>query len=207
VINVIADPERPQDGDTARWYNEAQFDAWDMIAGRKSPHLGGHEKYLDILGLNYYPHNQWIYSGEPFNPSIVIPPEHPSYRPFRHILADLHKRYERPMFIAETGADGERRPDWLRYVGREVRGAIRAGVPVGGLCIYPIVNYPTWEGGHNLNSGLWDYADERGERDMCVPLARELRRQIRLFSGIVEAEENTATSPDASQGTKRRAIA
>ncbi len=37
----------------------AQFDAWDMIAGRTHPTLGGNAKYLDIVGVNYYHSNQW----------------------------------------------------------------------------------------------------------------------------------------------------
>jgi hypothetical protein len=181
IINVIADPERPQDAPAAASYNNAQFQAWEMLAGRMAPELGGDERYLDIVGPNYYPHNQWIYSGAPSNPAVVLPPSHPLYRPFRQILADLYERYKRPIFIAETGADGDARAEWLRYMGREVRAAMRQGVPVEGLCLYPIVNYPTWEECLDLQSGLWDYPGENGERNVCEPLAREVRRQWRLF--------------------------
>jgi hypothetical protein len=195
IINVIADPERPQDAPVAASYNNAQFDAWDMLAGRMAPELGGNERYLDIVGPNYYPHNQWIYSGEPSNPAVVIPPSHPFYRPFCHIIADLYERYKRPIFIAETGADGDARAEWLRYVGREVRAAMRQGVPVEGLCLYPIVNYPTWEECLDLQSGLWDYPGEHGERSVCEPLAREVRRQWRLFERTLSQVGEEPTVP------------
>ncbi|MEJ7713764.1 MAG: hypothetical protein WKF84_28935 [Pyrinomonadaceae bacterium] len=52
----------------------------------------------------------------------------PPYRPFHDLLREIYERYQRPVFIAETGMENEERPAWPRYVGREVRTAIRAGV-------------------------------------------------------------------------------
>jgi hypothetical protein len=191
VLCVHADPDRPQDREPAHRYTLSMFEGWDMISGRLHPELGGHPKYLDIIGINYYPHNQWVYRDAPFNPAYAIPRTHPLYRPFRHILADVHERYRRPMFIAETGADGDDRPDWLAYVGAEVRGAVEGGVPVGGICLYPIVNFPWWDDGHHLHNGLWDYPDDLGERPVFRPLAEELARQQDLFARISNGQRNT----------------
>ncbi|HET9531765.1 MAG TPA: beta-glucosidase, partial [Blastocatellia bacterium] len=63
MINIVTDPARPEEREAAEGYNRAQFDGWDMLAGRLHPELGGHQKYLDIIGVNYYPHNQWFYPG------------------------------------------------------------------------------------------------------------------------------------------------
>jgi hypothetical protein len=56
----------------------------------------------------------------------------------------VYTRYRRPLFVAETGVEADRRPAWLAYVGAEARAAMRAGVPLAGLCWYPIVSHPGW---------------------------------------------------------------
>jgi hypothetical protein len=185
LINVIARPERPWDDEAAEDNRLAQYSAWDMICGRACPELGSDEKYLDILGLNYYLHNQWF-----FPDREMIPFPHPLYRPLRELLSEAYQRYGRPMFIAETGIEDDLRPAWLRYIGREVCASLRAGVPIEGVCLYPIVNHPGWEDERHCHNGLWDYADETGEREICQPLARELRRQIRLLEEFRQTRDS-----------------
>jgi len=170
VINIIPDPQRPNDLPEAEGYRLAQYQAWDMLAGRIWPQVGGHPKYLDIIGVNYYPNNQWIHEGS------MLDYHHSLYRPFRQILLEVWERYQRPMFIGETGAEGDFRGEWLRYIGEEVAAAIRAGVPLHGLCLYPILNHPGWDDDRHCCNGLWDYADENGERSIFQPLADEIRR-------------------------------
>ncbi|MDQ3249415.1 MAG: glycosyltransferase, partial [Chloroflexota bacterium] len=175
VLHIMADPSRPHDRQAAEGHRLAQYQAWDLLAGRLWPLVGGHPKYLDIIGVNYYFNNQWIHGGPP------IERGHRLYRPFRKILAEVHERYQRPLFIAEAGIEGARRPEWLGYVGAEVRAALRAGVPLEGVCLYPIVNHPGWDDERHCHNGLWDYADAGGEREIYQPLAHELRRQQRLL--------------------------
>lgn len=179
AINVIADPLKPRDANAAESYRLAQYAGWDMLGGRLAPELGGAEKYLDIIGINYYPHNQWIYPER-----TMIPLSDPLYRPLRSILREVHERYGRMMFIAETGIEGEARPGWLRYVCYEVCAAIREGVPIEGICLYPAVNHPGWEDDRHCHNGLWDYAGTDGQREIFEPLASELRRQQRFFAGL-----------------------
>jgi beta-glucosidase/6-phospho-beta-glucosidase/beta-galactosidase len=183
AINVIAAPDRPQDHPAAEAYRLAQYETWDMLSGRQSSHLGGREKYLDIIGVNYYPTNQWFSHN-----GYKIPPEHWLYRPFRHILGEIYQRYSRPVFIAETGIEDEARPAWLRYVSDEVQASLRAGVPVEGICLYPILNHPGWEDERHCCNGLWDYPDEMGEREIYQPLAQELRRQRALVDALVTSQ-------------------
>jgi beta-glucosidase/6-phospho-beta-glucosidase/beta-galactosidase len=202
VINVAADPSRPEDRPLAEGYTRAQFDSWDMISGRMHPELGGKEKYLDIVGVNYYPHNQWVYIGLPFNPGYSLSRSSPLYKPFRYILVDVYARYKRPVLVAETGTDDQHaRADWLRYIGGEVRAAIRAGVDLQGLCLYPIINFPSWDDEFHLHNGLWDYADERGNREIYVPLARELSRQQEMFERLLNQKrgrQRDQTSDEAA---------
>ncbi len=189
IIKVLFDPAKPQDRPEAEAYTRSQFDAWDMLGGRQHPQLGGRAEYLDIIGVNYYPHNQWIYRDLPFNPEFKLDRSDPAYYHFRYLLTDIYNRYRRPMFIAETGSDGDDRAPWLRYVGREVRAAMQTGVPLEGLCWYPLLNYPWWDDEHHLYCGLWDYADEQGEREIHQPLADELRRQRQLFARMNSQQE------------------
>ena len=205
VIHVVADPDRPQDRDDAEAYRRAQFQSWDLLSGRLCPELGGAPKYLDIIGVNYYPDNQWFHGTPAFTPAAALHRSHPLYRPFRQILREVWERYRRPVFVAETGAEDEERAGWLRYVGGEVRAAVRGGVPIAGVCWYPIVNFPGWDDERYIHHGLWDYADAAGEREICPPLARELDRQQRLLARMPRLQENGRADLPQQQGRKRQA--
>lgn len=181
VFNIIAHPDRPEEAATAEAYRLAQFEAWDMLSGRERPELGGHPRYVDVIGVNYYPWNQWIDNGVG-NEGTTIGPDHPGYRPFRSILAENFERYGRPIFVAETGTEGDDRGPWFRRIAREVRAAFRLGVPIEGICLYPIVNFPGWDNDRYCQNGLWDYHDEAGDRSHHGPLAIELARQTRRMA-------------------------
>src|SRR5438128_875430 len=156
MINVLPlDPKNKKQAQEAESYRRSQYDAWDMLAGRIKPHLGGAEKYLDIIGGNYYVHNQWVLGGS------FIDQDNPRYRPFRDMIKELYARYQRPFFIAETGIEDELRPKWLRYVCDETRTALEDGVELQGICLYPIVNHPGWDDNRHCYNGLWDYPNER----------------------------------------------
>jgi hypothetical protein len=184
VIHVVAALKRPEDKPDAEAYRLSQFQSWDMLSGRLWPELGGHEKYLDIIGTNFYPHNQWFYNLKGFRRIrrfTAISRRHPAYRSFREMLAEIHERYHRPIFIAETGSENRIRAGWLRYVCSESLAAIEAGVPIHGMCLYPILNHPGWSDDRHCHNGLWDYADANGRRQIYEPLARELKAWQKVF--------------------------
>ncbi|HEV7516443.1 MAG TPA: beta-glucosidase [Thermoanaerobaculia bacterium] len=174
LIHIEPDPERPEDGPDALGHRLAQFQAWDMLRGELWPQLGGDPRCLDLMGVNYYPNNQWILNGP------TIERGSPLQRPFRDMLRETWERYGRPLVVAETGAASGARGPWLAYIGDEVRAAQRAGVPILGVCLYPVLDYPGWDDERHCEVGLWGYADEAGERPLCRPLADELRRQQQL---------------------------
>jgi len=186
LIHVVEHPDRPQDHDAAAAHREAQFHAWDMIAGRRCPELGGEPEYLDVIGINYYVHNQWYYPG---GHGSMISPSSRRSRPLHEMLVDVHRRYGRPIFIAETGIEDAARPAWLAYVGHEARAAVRQGVNLEGICLYPVVDHPGWEDDRHCHNGLWDYADDRGERAVDAPLLAEVARQCRLAERLDRASE------------------
>jgi hypothetical protein len=173
AVYVRARPDEPEHAVEAENYRLSQYQAFDMLSGRLAPELGGKPEYLDILGLNYYLHNQWF-----FPDREMIPPDSSLYRPLREILSEIYERYRRPMFIAETGTEDEKRPEWFAYVAEETRAAANSGVELLGICLYPIVNHPGWEDERHCYNGLWDYADETGEREIYEPLAIEIKKEI-----------------------------
>ncbi|WP_236024865.1 beta-galactosidase [Arenibaculum pallidiluteum] len=181
VINVRARPDRPRDARDAENYRLAQYEAWDMVSGRVWPGLGGRPEYLDIIGLNFYSDNQWFHGGG------TIPLGDPHYRRFREMLAEVHRRYERPILIAETGAEGDARAPWLRYVAGEVGAARAIGIPVEGICLYPVLDYPGWTDDRHCPVGLYGNLDETGQRPVHAPLAEELARQRHALERAMEA--------------------
>jgi hypothetical protein len=192
VIHIAGDPSRPDDVRQAAEYRSAMFEAWDMLAGRAQPELGGKEGYLDVIGVNYYDRNQWWNFGE------TIWRHEPAYRPFREILIEVHERYKRPMFISETGTEDDKRPEWLAYIAEEARAAKRAGVSLHGICLYPILNHPGWDDDRHCYNGLWDYPGPTGERERYEPLAREIERQ--------QDQERESNEPSTSSQTARFAL-
>ena len=148
VINVLTDHARPADAPHAEGHRQAQFQGWDLLSGRIWPQIGGRADLLDIVGVNYYHNNQWIHGGPPINQ------DHPRYKPFHRILAETYSRYGRPIFVAETGIEGHERPAWLSMIAQEVRRARQIGVPVEGICLYPILDHPGWDDDRPCPNGL-----------------------------------------------------
>ena len=186
IIHIAADPDYPEEAPAAEAYRQSQFQAWDMIAGRFCPELGGRPEYLDVVGVNYYSNNQWIHQDPHLPPSrrrkdVLLPTSHPLHRPVREMVTEVYERYRRPVFIAETGIEGDARPSWLRYVGQEARAAAATGVELEGLCLYPIIDYPGWGDNRHCHTGLWGYADDEGRREIYEPLAGELSHQQQLW--------------------------
>ena len=123
VIHVVA--RREEEAALAEtYYNRAQFQAWDMLSGRQAPELGGEPDMLDVLGINYYWNNQWACEGQWLSQDRwlcegePLSPFDPGHRPLQELLALVHTRYDRPVFVAETSIEGDKRAAWLDHVGR-----------------------------------------------------------------------------------------
>jgi beta-glucosidase/6-phospho-beta-glucosidase/beta-galactosidase len=164
LINVVSGSRRADEQEAAERYRLAQFEAWDMLAGRQWPGLGGQETYLDIIGANFYPHNQWVFGG------ATIPRSSPDYRPLAGMLKELHQRYQRPMLLSETGCEDEERVPWFNYAVDQVMLALDRGVPMEGVCWYPFLDYPGWDDGRYCPTGLFGYPDGEGKRAAFHPL-------------------------------------
>lgn len=171
VIHIIGDPQKPGDDAAAERHRLAQFEAWDMISGKAAPELGGRAEFLDIIGTNFYDRNEWVNYGE------TLTRFDNRYRPFHQILYEVWERYRRPIFVSETGTENDARVDWFHYICNQVEIAQRVGVPVHGICLYPILNHPGWIDDRHCCNGLFDYADSSGHREIHQPLADAILRQ------------------------------
>jgi beta-glucosidase/6-phospho-beta-glucosidase/beta-galactosidase len=155
VIKVFPRRDRPDLVAEALQYDQSQFEAWDMLSGRTEPQLGGRPEYLDVMGLNFYHSNQWEHGGDRLR--WEDEPRDERWVPLHQLLAGLYQRYQRPICLGETSHFGSGRARWIREIGTEVAAALRAGVPVEGVCLYPVIDRPDWEdANHWHNSGLFD---------------------------------------------------
>jgi hypothetical protein len=155
VIKVFPRRDRPDLVAEALQYDQSQFEAWDMLSGRTEPQLGGRPEYLDVMGLNFYHSNQWEHGGDRLR--WEDEPRDDRWVPLHQLLAGLYQRYQRPICLGETSHFGSGRARWVREIGKEIAAALRAGVPVEGVCLYPVIDRPDWEdANHWHNSGLFD---------------------------------------------------
>jgi hypothetical protein len=173
AFHVTAHPKELVANPAIEATRQTQYQAVDMLLGRTWPQLGGAPDAVDMLGLNYYPWNQWTLATEA-RPSVGIAWGDPSYLPLADILFEWSLRYGKPIYLGETGCEGESRAPWLRYATEAVHGARARGAYVAGVCVFPIVNFPGWDDDRHCMNGLWDYADETGHRDVDAALLKEL---------------------------------
>lgn len=152
--------------------DDAQYEAWDMLSGRREPSLGGAPRYLDVIGLNYYHSNQWEH---PSNERLHWHLRDPRRRDLADMLCSVWQRYGRPMFIAETGHVGDGRAQWIDETAAAAHRCHAADVPLEGICLYPLVDRPDWEDPHSWHhSGLWEVDRRSGSRCLHLPSMRRL---------------------------------
>ena len=173
----IAPPNRQRQSIRAAEDNrQGMFEAYDWIMGLARPELGGDRSLVDVVGWNFYPHNQFYTKGP------TVPMGHHEYRPLGDMLVEMAERYGKPMFLAETGAEGTSKPSWLHYVCNEVRDAMNRGADVCGICWYPITAYPGWDNSRHAETGLLSTVVADGSRHVDEGLLEEFERQREQFA-------------------------
>jgi hypothetical protein len=181
VIQIVPAEAHPKTWRRVESDNLLQYQAWDMLSGRVWPGLGGGPEYLDVIGVNFYPDNQFMLDG------TTVRRGDRGYKAFSRMLLDVWSRYRRPMIISETGSEGESRAAWLRQVCDECVLAMKEGCELHGVTLYPIVSYPGWGDDRNCQNGMWDYVEVANERRPHAPLVDEVARQTpRLVAARAE---------------------
>ena len=158
-----------------------------MLTGRLHPELGGGPGYVDVMGVNFYHDNQWEVPG---GRKLLwhVAPRDARWVPFSQLLGTASQRYALPFLVGETSHVGVGRAAWIREITDEVAIAISNGVPLHGICLYPIMDRFDWDNAsHWHNSGLWDYTAEPDgtlRRTLNAPYAEELRRSQRRLAAL-----------------------
>ncbi|RIV19274.1 amine oxidase [Fibrisoma montanum] len=181
--------------------DENQFQSVDILGGFMCPELGGSPDYLDLLGFNYYYNNQWELGFQTFLPWGDPVPD-PRWLPLRKLLLKAYRRYSRPIVLTETSHPGIDRPHWIRMIGQESAALVQEGVPLWGVCLYPIIDRPDWDHPTQWHhSGLWDAELVDGEpprRVLYQPYAQAL---LEAQVMVEQARVQSATMTEAVTAT------
>jgi beta-glucosidase/6-phospho-beta-glucosidase/beta-galactosidase len=178
LINAVpelnASPERVEQA--LLWHN-FQYQTVDILSGFMSPELGGKPEYVDIIGLNFYYLNQWEI--DVWKPLIwKDSPLDPRWMPLRDLFMEVYDRYQKPIVLTETSHPKEDRPQWMNMIAEETAAVIEQGIPLYGICIYPIIDRPDWDDLTKWhNAGLWDavlHENAPPERILYEPYAEAL---------------------------------
>jgi hypothetical protein len=186
LVHVAPHSHRKSEVRAAEEYRQGQFESYDWILGRAEPELGGHPSFADVIGLNYYPHNQWYLDGP------TIPMGHHEYRPLAEMLLEVGERFGKPIFLSETGAEGSGKPSWFHYVCSEVREAMSRGADIRGICWYPITAYPGWDNSRHAEAGLLSTVTSDGTRHVDERLFAEMEAQRALFAPSAKGSQRIA---------------
>jgi hypothetical protein len=176
LIHIAPHDHRRQTIRGAKTNLQGMYEAYDWIMGAARPELGGDPSLVDVVGWNFYPHNQWYWKGP------TIPMGHHEYRRLADMLVEMAERYGKPMFLSETGAEGSGKSSWLHYVCNEVRDAIERGADIRGICWYPITAYPGWDNSRHAETGLLSTVVADGSRHVDQRLLAEFEMQRDLFA-------------------------
>lgn len=156
LIWVVPPRDRPDlAAEAERESHDDAYIAWDVISGLRHPELGGSPEVIDILGFNNYSFGQMEYAGGG-KPNVPLRPGDDRIRTVCDLLEEAWIKYRRPCIIAETSGLHGGRPDWLNDIACEALAAVRRGVDLHGICLFPAVDMTDWHSGEWLHMGIAD---------------------------------------------------
>ena len=143
----------------AAWANDRRFFFTDLFLGRVGTGgdrpfvadvlrsggedlLGMSPGHVDVLGLDYYAHNQWHWSGPhrgtPVSPAPVA---------LADVIVEYAGRYGLPCVLGETNIRGfaSDRATWFKYTLEQCERAREAGVVLDGFCWFPFIDSCDWD--------------------------------------------------------------
>jgi polysaccharide biosynthesis protein PelF len=160
---VAKTPSSKKARDHVENFNQViRFEAWDMLAGKTYPEYGGDPRFLDIIGINYYLHNQeWVLSNHKTNTIShrMMGWNDPARISLFELIKPVYDRYQRPVIITETGSFGNHRASWWQRTLKEITVA-KKKLPLHGVCIYPTLDRPATVNFLLPHSGIFDFDHE-----------------------------------------------
>jgi hypothetical protein len=180
ICRMVPPADHPEVAAHVDHYNShVVYESWDMLCGRILPELGGSRQHLDIVGINYYWTNQWEMGKE----ELALHDFDPRLVPLRTLVRNVWHRYGGELLITETSHVDEKRAGWVNYVAAEAEALIEEGIPLRGVCLYPILGMPEWHEPERWTTmGLWDIVHRQATlcRELCYPMFEALRLAQRL---------------------------
>jgi beta-glucosidase/6-phospho-beta-glucosidase/beta-galactosidase len=196
LVQVVAPVDRPdlQAAADHETYVDS-YVAWDILAGKQHPELGGSPDILDIIGANNYSFGQMEYREQ--GPHQALPPHDPRIKPLCDLLSLVWERYRRPMIIGETSGLDMGRGPWLKDVMEESLAAVNQGIDLHGICLFPAVDMPDWHTGEWLHNGICDLVEEDGNlrREPHQSYIEELRRWQKELNRVSRLDEDPFSDP------------
>jgi beta-glucosidase/6-phospho-beta-glucosidase/beta-galactosidase len=97
--------------------------------------------HIDVLGLDYYAHSQWRFSGPGVGAGTSPEPGR-----LDDLICEYHARYALPVVLGETNIRGHAsdRASWFKYTLEQCENAAARGVPVEGYCWFPFIDSCDW---------------------------------------------------------------
>jgi hypothetical protein len=139
----------------------------EVLAAGGRPLLELEPGHVDVLGLDYYAHNQWQYQDR-YGRGQAWSPDPGS---LADLIGEYWDRYRLPCVIGETNIRGfaPDRASWLKYTLEQCEVAAGRGVPLDGYCWFPFVDSCDWDSVLVRSEGNVDpvgvyWLDERLER-------------------------------------------
>jgi beta-glucosidase/6-phospho-beta-glucosidase/beta-galactosidase len=196
LVQVVAPRDRPDLIEAA--HHETFVDtflAWDIIAGKEHPELGGSPEILDIVGANNYSFGQMEYRES--GPHAALSPDDDRIVPLCDLMRTVWERYRRPMIIGETSGMEGGRAAWLKDVMEESLAAVNSGIDLHGICLFPAVDMPDWHTGKWLHNGICDLEDNGGvlRRVPSERYVAELRRWQKELNRVTALDEDPFSDP------------
>ena len=148
---------RPEAVAYTEYANDRRFVLIDLLLGRdldpRRPFLhdlvesGGEDLldmepgHVDVLGLDYYAHSQWQFTGHRLGTGTSPCPGR-----LDDLIAEYWERYRLPVMLGETNIRGHPsdRASWLKYTLEQCESALARGVPVQGYCWFPSIDSCDW---------------------------------------------------------------
>ncbi|CAA9256796.1 MAG: GH1 [uncultured Acidimicrobiales bacterium] len=114
----------------------------DVLAAGGEPLFALQPGHVDVLGLDYYAHNQWQYV-DGAGHGLTASPDPGS---LADLIGEYWERYRLPCALGETNIRGfaSDRASWLKYTLEQCEVARSRGVPVDGYCWFPFVDSCDW---------------------------------------------------------------
>ena len=190
MCRVAAPDDRPETLAAVCEFNEVKvFESWDLIAGRIMPELGGSRSHLDVVGINYYWNCQWEHDRE----GEWLDEDDPRRAPLGDLVRAVWERYGGDLVISETSHWGEHRSRWMEEMTNEVESLLKDGVPLRGVCLYPVIGMLDWhEPRRWMPMGVWDIDPENGMRRVPYEPMLDALRHARWRVHAVRSRRDAA---------------